>query len=213
MFAIDHDVMIFLSYTLPKEAEPRGYEKWLREVDNPFFNAIPGVKRYENWKIMEAHGSVLAFTHFDFLYLQSEADLERVWFNQDLDNFRKGWIAKWGYGDTGRMPSQVNAYGYLTRREGPPAVTKGTWLAMSTDATIGEAWRIAERVRKHYAIGPVPAGQPWHHLEAIPVPHLILRHLGGNWRSRTHRCPDRPCRSQAPRRSLRPRGSLPRMLR
>src|SRR5438477_577884 len=48
------DHAVFLTYTLPEDALARGYENWLRDVDNPFFNAIPGVGRYENWRIARA---------------------------------------------------------------------------------------------------------------------------------------------------------------
>jgi hypothetical protein len=160
-----HEATIFLSYTLPPSAIPGGYEKWLRDVDNPFFNAIPGVGRYENWEVAEARSAPLSFTHFDFMTLGREADLERVWFNKDLDEFRKGWIRKWGYGATGTTPPPAHAYGYLARGIAAPNAARQPWCAIIGGETVhgaDESWAIVEAVRKHYAIGPAPAGEAWH---------------------------------------------------
>lgn len=156
------DAMVFLTYTLPADAFARGYGEWLVAVDNPFFNAIPGVGRYENWRIDA--GTAPGWTYFDFLALATPGDLERVWFNRDLDDFRKGWIAKWGYGAT--KPAPVNTFGYLMEREGVAQPrTKYAALRGYADrpaASAGaELWRVTHAVRKHYAIGPAPSGQSW----------------------------------------------------
>ena len=45
--------VIFIAYCLPGDAEGRGYADWLRRVDMPFFNAIPGVHHYANWRVSE----------------------------------------------------------------------------------------------------------------------------------------------------------------
>lgn len=162
--ATSFDTMVFLSYTLPADALPRGYEPWLREVDNPFFNAIPGMGLYENWRNAEMRPADMLFEHFDFLHPETEADLERVWFNKDLDAFRQGWIRKWGYGATGTTPTPATAFGWLARRLTPPAARRHPWLVIAGDAPAkdgGERWRIVEAVRKHYAIGFAPPGEPW----------------------------------------------------
>lgn len=158
------DTMVFLSYTLPETAIPNGYEPWLREVDNPFFNAIPGMGRYENWRNVVMRPASLPFQHFDFLHPQTDADLERVWFNKSLDDFRIGWIRKWGYGATGTTPAPASAYGWHARRESPMASERGKWCVIAGDAPAsagGERWRIGEALRKHYAIGFAPAGENW----------------------------------------------------
>ncbi len=158
------ETMVFLSYTLPDDALARGYEPWLREVDNPFFNAIPGMGLYENWKNVEMRPPSLPFQHFDFLHPSNAADLERVWFNTDLDAFRQGWIKKWGYGASGRTPSPASAYGWLAQRTSAPAPRRGAWCVIAGDAPAasgGERWRIVEAIRKHYAIGFAPEGEPW----------------------------------------------------
>lgn len=158
------DTMVFLSYTLPETAIPNGYEPWLREVDNPFFNAIPGMGRYENWRNVVMRPANLPFQHFDFLHPETDADLERVWFNKSLDEFRIGWIRKWGYGATGTAPTPASAYGWYARRESPMASERGPWCVIAGDAPAsagGERWRIGEALRKHYAIGFAPPGENW----------------------------------------------------
>jgi len=162
--ASSFDTMVFLSYTLPEDALARGYEPWLREIDNPFFNAIPGMGLYENWKNVEILPTSLPFQHFDFLHPQTAADLERVWFNKDLDAFRQGWIKKWGYGASGSTPAPASAYGWLAQRISAPAPHRGPWCVIAGDAADGsggEQWRIVEAMRKHYAIGFAPAGESW----------------------------------------------------
>ena len=47
------DTMVFLAYTPRSDNVLRGYEDFLRKVDNPFFNAQPGVAHYSNWKFMK----------------------------------------------------------------------------------------------------------------------------------------------------------------
>ena len=161
----DFDTMVFLSYTLPADALARGYERWLREVDNPFFNAIPGTGRYENWRNVECRPADLPFAHFDFLHPASAADLERVWFAPDLDAFRRGWVRKWGYGAAGAAPANpANAMGWLAQRLTAPAPLRAPWCVIAGDAPAaagGERWRIVEGLRKHYAIGAAPPGEPW----------------------------------------------------
>jgi len=157
--------MLFSSYTLPATAVSGGYETWLREVENPFFNAIPGVDRYENWEIVDAKPRALRFTHFDFMILEHEADLERVWFNRDLDEFRKGWVRKWGYGASGATPPPGSAHGYLARGVAASIDVRGAWCTITGGEIVDRAeehWSIVEAIRKHYAIGPAPDGEPWH---------------------------------------------------
>ena len=84
--------MIFLTYRIRDGAVADGYHDWLRSIDNPFFNAIPGIKCYTNWKV---HGSLsaLPFTHFDFLEIDEVDQLELLWFNPELNSFRTEWCA------------------------------------------------------------------------------------------------------------------------
>lgn len=165
---------LLIVYTVSADADARGYEPWLGEVDNPFFNAIPGVGNYSNWKIETLlHGDPLPYSHFDFQGLDSEAALEPVWFNADLDEFRKEWIRLWGYGTAKPDPVMANAYLMrpVLRRTGArlprfARVTASTGpLPADLDADL--AWQVDEVIRKHFAVAsgadwrvPVTEGNP-----------------------------------------------------
>ena len=144
--------VILIVYTTSDDAAACGYEPWLIEVDNPFFNAIPGVLAYQNWKVEGAH--TLPYSYFDLQGLETEADLERVWFNPTLDNFRKNWIKLWGYGRAPPQPIHLHAYGlrpvFASNR--PPqstaSISAGTG-PLPTDADL--VWRVDEVIRKHFA--------------------------------------------------------------
>jgi hypothetical protein len=157
------DTMVLLTYATAADAAARGYEDWLRASDNPFFNSIAGVARYDNWKIVNANAP-LDWTHFDFLALSAADDLARVWFSDALDEFRKGWVRRWGYGAA--TPAPVNRFGYRLVRVGGSA-PRGNFVALRgfVDRPAGrdnvELWRVTHAVRKHYAIGPAPAGESW----------------------------------------------------
>lgn len=110
----DCPAVIFIAYTVGPDAETRGYSDWLVRVDNPFFNAIPGVRCYANWRVGEVlSGGPLDWDYFDFQGIASEDMLESVWFNPDLDGFRREWIRLWGYGRPQPLP--VHAHAYLMR--------------------------------------------------------------------------------------------------
>jgi hypothetical protein len=158
----DYDTMAWLTYTAERHA---GYEEWLRAEDNPFFNSRPGVAHYSNWKVVEQAGQSLPFSHFDFFGIERDA-LEQVWFDRPLDEFRAGWVKKWGY--AGGVPVPLNQYGYLlTRRRGDRgattryAVLVGTERSESRERPGYAHWTFGARLRKHWAIGPAPEGEPW----------------------------------------------------
>jgi hypothetical protein len=179
----DAEWCIFIVYTLPETAEARGYEPWLREVDNPFFNAIPGVHHYANWKLVPPP-SGLGWTHCDFQALTSEEELERVWFHPELDRFRSGWIAKWGYATAEPTPAIGSAYLMRRLRDSGAAPSATGRLSGGVGVPPGAAdleWRIERVLHKHYALGPVarwqrpaaegnPLGLDWIALDYRPQP-------------------------------------------
>lgn len=46
--------LILLMYTPREDRAARAYETWLRGVDDPFFNDVPGIANDTNWKITSA---------------------------------------------------------------------------------------------------------------------------------------------------------------
>jgi hypothetical protein len=89
-------VMCLLQYTPRADAAERGYEDWLRSTDNPFFNSVPGILLYENWKV---HAPILGkpdYAYFDLMYLDGNAAIERVWSNPKVIDFATEWTRQWG---------------------------------------------------------------------------------------------------------------------
>lgn len=168
----DCPLVIFIAYTVPEDAEARGYSQWLRDVDMPFFNAIPGTGHYANWRVGETlAGPVQPWDYFDFQGVESEADLERVWFSPDLDEFRKGWLKLWGYGRAEAPP--VLRHAYLMRRVGDtsPRLDTGLTLSAGTGAMKGAPghvrWQVEGVLHKHFGgasdkpwLTPVAEGNP-----------------------------------------------------
>ncbi|MGR3742609.1 MAG: hypothetical protein ACU0BC_00445 [Pseudooceanicola nanhaiensis] len=162
----DCPAVIFIAYTVPETAEPNGYSDWLRRVDMPFFNAVPGTRHYANWRIRSVEtGETPVWDYFDFQGLESENDLDRVWFSPDLDGFRKEWLRLWGYG-RGEAPP-VLRHAYLMR---PSAVSdrrsKDTRLTLCAGTgaapALGEAdivWTVDSVLHKHF--GGTGDGKAW----------------------------------------------------
>ena len=169
--------VVFIVYTPGEGAEARGYEPWLRQIDNPFFNAIPGVHHYANWKIVEVlSGAAPSWTHFDFQGLTAPEVLHDVWFNRDLDAFRSEWIRLWGYGAGAPPPVQRNAY--LMQPDRPPIgapqpLARLTGGRGAPPPAADLVWRVTDTLRKHFATGA--AGAAWR------VPAAEDNPLGLDW--------------------------------
>lgn len=157
--------MVLLTYTPGPAARTGAYEEWLRREDNPTFNRIPGIDDYSNWKVVAPDPVALPWSHFDFLGIAGPESVEQVWFNPELDRFRKGWVAKWGYGATGGPPTEVNGNGHLCLSAGPRIRAQSRYVVIDLldSPPSGEPaiWRVAAAMRKHYAIGAPPEGIPW----------------------------------------------------
>jgi hypothetical protein len=143
--------MILLTYRIRDGADADGYDDWLRSIDNPFFNAIPGIKCYTNWKV---HGSpsALPFTHFDFLEIDDIDQLESLWFNPELNTFRTEWMRLWGRD----VPDPNNALCYLCESD-PRSTALQANLVLEPGpgrGTNNGAWTTRELLHKHYAMGP-----------------------------------------------------------
>ena len=106
--------LILLVYTPREDSNARGYEAWLQEIDNPFFNDIPGIRHYTNWKTTSAADCAFPYSHFDFMFLDSPDCKDAVWGNQDLMAFAQGWTDQWGrYPDATPENMHMNYQVYL----------------------------------------------------------------------------------------------------
>lgn len=112
----DPDYMLLLPYTPREDSDARGYDDWLREVDNPFFNQVPGVVHYTNWRIRNVSPAV-PYTHFDFLRIETPESAEQIWGDADLSEFAANWTKTWGrYPDASEADMHLNYHVYLCRR-------------------------------------------------------------------------------------------------
>jgi hypothetical protein len=174
--------VIFIVYCLPADAEGRGYADWLYRVDMPFFNAIPGVHHYANWRIADVlRGERPLWDWFDFQGLVSGTALESVWFNPDLDEFRANWVKLWGYGHADPPPVLRHAYLMRSMTARPPdrpwseALLAGGQGDAPTLApgSAGFTWQIHTTLHKHF-IGRDPT-RPWQ------TPSDAFNPLGLDW--------------------------------
>ncbi len=146
--------MILITYRIRQGAEADGYDEWLRTVDNPFFNSFKAISHYTNWKVV-ASASSIQFSHVDFLVLDHVEDLEMLWFDPDLNTFRKKWGEMWGV----TPPDRVNSNCHLcVEEEGGAGVPKKNHVlflpAPASPVPDGASlWSVRELVRKHYVVG------------------------------------------------------------
>ncbi len=141
--------MIFIVYNTAEGAEERGYEPWLRETDCPFFNAIPGIAHYANWKTV----GPAPFAYFDFMVLTDPSELEKVWFNADLNTFRTNWVKLWGYGE---RPLPMHNFSHVvTATNTRTGLDRDTgWLSFGNGeppAGTETAFRVQGSLLRHYA--------------------------------------------------------------
>ena len=143
----DPEVMVLVPHTPREDAYLRNYESWLAEVDNPFFNALPGVVHYANWRICAPNPAV-PFTHVDFLRIESEEAAGELADNAEMIEFGLEWTRLWGrYPDTEVDDPRLNGYLYLCRRLGGYRI-KSHYLAFQPTTErpelddVSEVWEV-----------------------------------------------------------------------
>tara|TARA_Y100000589_G_scaffold329248_1_gene375260 strand:+ start:1467 stop:2015 length:549 start_codon:yes stop_codon:yes gene_type:complete len=86
---------VLLTYTPRKETNLEKYEKWLIDVDNPFFNSINEVSHYSNWKVLNRLDN-FDFEYFDFLTFNTLSDFNITWHSEKVKKFTSEWRRLWG---------------------------------------------------------------------------------------------------------------------
>ncbi len=156
--------LILLTYSPKDGVDDTAYESWIAEVDNPFFNSVPGIVRYTNWKVSSAPPD-LSYSHFDLLEIENEDAFDAVWNNVDLTNFRQKWRELWGRTPTEDSP--LNSHAYLSSRVSgaPQPLVDGIRLKFepaSTEADF-ESWRVVSSIKggtqrfSNFALSFIPA--------------------------------------------------------
>ena len=88
---------LFLPYPPREDAAERGYDEYLREVDNPFFNSadVPELISDANWrKVSNAVGDEW-WTDFDLMFIDGPAAAEGLFANPKAAEFMAGFIKAW----------------------------------------------------------------------------------------------------------------------
>lgn len=112
----DSDYMFLVPHTPREDAMLRNYEAWLREVDNPFFNSVPGIVHYANWRVCSPTPAV-PYTHVDFMRIAGAETVAELAANAELAEFGANWNRTWGrYPEAEDDAAHLNGHLYLCRR-------------------------------------------------------------------------------------------------
>ena len=113
-----YDAMSLITYTPRADSNDRGYEQWLVDVDNPFFNSSDVCVRYTNWKVADDAGLNPNFDYFDFFGMDDRDSGDKVWNDEKLSEFRVEWRKLWGAAET--LDPTANSLVNLCERTGAP---------------------------------------------------------------------------------------------
>ena len=97
-----------LTYNVGAQVNKAEYEQWVREVDNPFFNSVPGIVRYSNWKVVDEKVGKVPFTYYDLMEIEDLDAFEKVWGNKELQAFAHGWTERWSVHGTDEQYVGIN---------------------------------------------------------------------------------------------------------
>lgn len=89
-------IALLLTYTPRDGTRLDEYHQWLSEVDNPFFNGRPAVRRYVNWRVVDSKLGRAPFTHFDLLEIEGNGGFDAVFGDPEIASFARNWVARWG---------------------------------------------------------------------------------------------------------------------
>lgn len=100
----------FISNTPRADAHERGYDDWLREVDNPFLNSVPAILSYTNWRVEKAEVGSIRYTDYDLMDIAGPEGWDEMVADDGMREFALGWIKEWGQAPDGEMDEnfQVN---------------------------------------------------------------------------------------------------------
>lgn len=134
-----YDRMLLIAYSVRPGSEERGYESWLRDVDNPFFNAAPGFAHYSNWKVAGGTNLFAPHLYFDFVGMRGADDFDAVWNGAEVNEFRREWRRLWGV-DTQDASMQIQTC--LCIRSSPSATAPGRFLTLASGRETGPGWQM-----------------------------------------------------------------------
>jgi hypothetical protein len=149
--AMTYDHLFLLTYTPRDGAEEAGYVRWLRQVDNPFFNRVPEVAHYSNWRLVDAPADA-RYRYFDLMGMVDAAAADRMFGRDDVKKFTAHWRELWGR-DPGGSDLSRNAEVFRAERTARgnamarwAAFVPGGSAAAMTDRGFS-GWRIVQGLR------------------------------------------------------------------
>lgn len=126
-----YDAMSLITYTPRADSNDRGYEQWLIDVDNPFFNSSEICIRYTNWKVIDDAGANPEFSHFDFFGMDGRDSGNKVWNDEKLSEFRVEWRKLWGA--AGTLDPVANSVVNLCERVSEPQTEAAYVIVLPLD--------------------------------------------------------------------------------
>jgi hypothetical protein len=141
--------MFLLPYIPRGDSDARGYDQWIRDIDNPFFNSVDGIELYINWKVGKVLKGALDFTHLDFMYVDPDKEAQ-IWSNPDVAAFAAGWNEKWGR-DPNNADLSVNYHVYRLEQDAGaegfnPSLTTVILDPAGPPAAGASRWKVAQAV-------------------------------------------------------------------
>jgi hypothetical protein len=113
---------LLLTYTPRDGTNLDEYHDWLRQVDNPFFNSRPAVRRYVNWRVTDSRLGRADFTHFDLLEIEGDGGFDSVFGDAQIVAFARDWVRLWGRTPDPDAPDQSpNYHVYVCEQIAAPA--------------------------------------------------------------------------------------------
>ena len=102
---------VMLNYTPRADAQQLGYDKYLREIDNPFFNSdeVPEIIASSNWRRKQDMQGTEWWTDFDLMLVDGPDGYEKILANAKAAEFAGNWARNWGHRPEDGIPANLEA--------------------------------------------------------------------------------------------------------
>jgi hypothetical protein len=102
--------LLLLTYSPRADVDLEEYQDWLGQVDNPFFNGLPTVKRYANFRIAAPVQDDEDFTQFDLLEIEGDGGPDSIFGDEMIAEFARDRVRMWGINPDPHAPDQIVNY-------------------------------------------------------------------------------------------------------
>lgn len=102
---------VILNYVPRADAAALGYDEYLREVDNPFFNSdeVPEIITSSNWRRTQDVLGTEWWSDFDLMLVDGPDGYERILGNPKAAEFAGNWARSWGHRPDDGIPANFEA--------------------------------------------------------------------------------------------------------